>query len=139
AHGSPLGEEEVKKTKQNLGWEFEEKFYIPDEVLQHFRKAKDEGEAVYERWQEGFEEYKKEYSAEADAFTAGVERTLPADFQSVLPAFDADEKGMATRASSGKVIQALAENIPHLIGGSADLTGSNKTWMDDEEVFGPQN
>src|SRR5699024_1723509 len=138
AHGSPLGEEEVKKTKKNMGWEFEEKFYIPDEALQHFREAEDKGEEVYENWQDTFGQYKEEYSAEADAFTAGVEQTLPADFQSFLPAFDADEEGMATRASSGKVIQALAENIPHLIGGSADLTGSNKTWMDDEEVFGPQ-
>src|SRR5699024_10025452 len=139
AHGSPLGEEEVKKTKKNLGWEFEEKFYIPDEALQHFREAEDKGEEVYENWQDTFDQYEKEYSAEAGAFTAGLEKTLPADFQSFLPAFNADEEGMATRASSGKVIQALAENIPHLIGGSADLTGSNKTWMDDEEVFGPQN
>src|SRR5699024_7523429 len=70
---------------------------------------------------------------------AGVERTLPTDFQSFLPVFDADKEGLATRASSGKVIQALAENIPHLIGGSADLTGSNKTWIDDEETFKPEH
>src|SRR5699024_5846440 len=139
AHGSPLEVEEVKKTKQNLGWKFDEKFHIPDEVLRHFRKAKCKGEAAFERWQEAFSEYKEDHPGKAEAFTAGVERTLPTDFQSFLPVFDADKEGLATRASSGKVIQALAENIPHLIGGSADLTGSNKTWIDDEETFKPEH
>src|SRR5699024_1687314 len=86
-----------------------------------------------------FSEYKEDHPGKAEAFTAGVERTLPTDFQSFLPVFDADKEGLATRASSGKVIQALAENIPHLIGGSADLTGSNKTWIDDEETFKPEH
>jgi len=135
SHGAPLGEEEVRKTKENLGWDPEAKFHIPDEVLEHFRTAQEQGSQAFEEWNTLFSEYKKSYADQANDFEAAVSRELPDNFEEVLPVFEEDESGLATRASSGKVIQSLAANIPHLLGGSADLTGSNKTWMDDEGIF----
>lgn len=139
SHGAPLGEEEVRKTKENLGWDPDAKFHIPDEVLDHFRTAREEGKIASDKWDILFNEYKEEKSEKAEAFEAAVARRLAENFDEFLPQFETDSKGMATRASSGKVIQALAKNIPHLIGGSADLTGSNKTWMDGEGVFDPSD
>lgn len=139
SHGAPLGEDEVRKTKSNLGWDPNAKFHIPDEVLAHFRTAKEEGEQAFDKWSRLFEKYKEVYSEQARAFSAAVSRTIPEDIDEKLPSFPADNGGMATRASSGKVIQSLSEHIPHLIGGSADLTGSNKTWMDGGEVFDASN
>lgn len=139
SHGSALGEEEITRTKENLGWEYDEKFHIPDEVLGRFRKAKEEGAAANEGWANLCREYKKEHAELAGQFEQSLNRELPTDFESFLPEFEADEEGMATRASSGQVIQALVANIPQLTGGSADLTGSNKTWMDDAGIFSASN
>lgn len=139
SHGSALGEDEIKKTKENLGWNYDEKFHIPDEVLSHFREAQKNGKAVSQDWQKLLDQYKEEFEEEAGQFESAIARELPTDFESFLPVFEADETGMATRASSGKVLQSLAANIPQLVGGSADLTGSNKTWMDEEEIFGATN
>ncbi|SMO42298.1 transketolase [Fodinibius sediminis] len=139
SHGAPLGEEEIQKTKENLGWDYEEKFHIPDEVLAHFRQAKEKGAEENQQWKELFEQYKAGFPDQAEEFQGSVNRVLPADLDSFLPEFEADEEGMATRASSGKVIQKLSENIPQLIGGSADLTGSNKTWMDEAGIFSASN
>ncbi len=135
AHGSPLGEEEIRRTKENLGWDPDKKFFIPDEVLSHLRSALETGAEHYSEWQQLFEEFEDKHSDEAQRFHQSVERELPDNWDDVLPSFEADEKGMATRASSGKVIDALTDAIPHMIGGSADLTGSNKTWIDDAGIF----
>lgn len=135
SHGAPLGEEEVRKTKENLGWDPDAKFHIPDEVLEHFRKAREEGEAAYHEWKALFSEFKEDHKEKAKLFEDAVSRQIPENIDEILPVFESDEKGLATRASSGKVIQKLSENIPHLMGGSADLTGSNKTWMDGKGVF----
>jgi len=135
AHGSPLGEEEIRRTKENLGWDPDKKFFIPDEVLSHLRTALETGAEHYSEWQQLFEEFEDKYSDQAQRFHQSVERELPDNWDDVLPSFEADEKGMATRASSGKVIDALTDAIPHMIGGSADLTGSNKTWIDDAGIF----
>ncbi len=135
SHGAPLGEEEVRKTKENLGWDPEAKFHIPDEVLEHFRTAEKQGSEAFEEWNTLFHGYKESYANQANDLKAAVSRELPDNFEEILPTFEEDENGLATRASSGKVIQSLAANIPHLLGGSADLTGSNKTWMDDEGIF----
>ncbi|WP_372639212.1 transketolase C-terminal domain-containing protein, partial [Fodinibius sp.] len=105
----------------------------------HFRQAKEEGATHTRKWEELFNQYREEHPEEAKRFESALNRGLPTDFESFLPVFEADEQGMATRASSGKVIQKLAANIPQLIGGSADLTGSNKTWMDDTGIFGSSN
>ncbi len=139
SHGAPLGEDEVRKTKENLGWDPDTQFHIPDEVLSHFRSAKEEGQQLFESWNNLFEKYKEVYSEQAETFSAAISRSLPEDIDDLLPTFAADNGGMATRASSGKVIQSLSEHIPHLIGGSADLTGSNKTWMDGGDVFDASN
>ena len=135
SHGAPLGEEEIKLTKKNLGWEFEEPFYIPKEVLDNFRKAIDAGKKAEESWKDLLTDYEKVYPADGALFKGFVSRDLPEDWNEILPEFPADEKGLATRASSGKVLNALADHIFNFVGGSADLTGSNKTDMDDKGIF----
>jgi len=135
SHGAALGEEEVRKTKENLNWDPDKKFYIPDEVLAHFRKARDAGSSAHDQWKNIYQAYTKKYSDLAKQFDTATNRSLPENLNDILPSFDADEKGMATRASSGKVLRKLSQQIPYMIGGSADLAGSNKTWMDGEGTF----
>lgn len=135
SHGAPLGEEEVRKTKENLNWDSDAKFHIPDEVLTHFRTAIEEGAKHYQEWKDTLSSFETVHSEKAEAFNKAVTRELPDNFEQILPEFEEDEKGMATRASSGKVLQSLTANVPHMIGGSADLTGSNKTWIDDAGIF----
>lgn len=139
SHGAPLGEEELAKTKENLGWDPSRKFFIPEEVLTHFRKAKEKGSKYYSQWQSEFEEYKKVSGKLAQRFEQGLKRNIGESIDEWLPVFGTSEKGMATRASSGKVINAIAGQIPSMVGGSADLTGSNKTWIDEAEVFNAEN
>lgn len=139
SHGAPLGEEELTKTKENLGWDPSRKFFIPEEVLTHFRKAKEKGSKYYGQWQSEFEEYKKVSGKLAQRFEQGLKRNIGESIDEWLPFFETSEKGMATRASSGKVINAIAGQIPSMVGGSADLTGSNKTWIDEAEVFNAEN
>lgn len=139
SHGAPLGEEELAKTKENLGWDPSRKFFIPEEVLTHFRKAKEKGSKYYSQWQAEFEEYKKVSGKLAQRFEQGLKRNIGESIDEWLPVFETSEKGMATRASSGKVINAIAGQIPSMVGGSADLTGSNKTWIDEAEVFNAEN
>ncbi|MEL7834331.1 transketolase [Fodinibius sp. Rm-B-1B1-1] len=135
SHGAPLGEDEVRKTKENLNWVSEEKFHIPDKALSHFRTAIEDGAEAYQQWQDLLASYEEEYPDNANGLRDAINRELPDNFEEFLPEFEADEKGMATRASSGKVLQTLTENVPQLVGGSADLTGSNKTWIDDAGIF----
>lgn len=139
SHGAPLGEEELAKTKENLGWDPSRKFFIPEEVLTHFRKAKEKGATYYSQWQSEFEDYRKVSSKLARRFEQGLQRNIGENIDEWLPVFEASEKGMATRAASGKVINAIAGEIPSMVGGSADLTGSNKTWIDEAEVFSADN
>jgi len=139
SHGAPLGEEELAKTKENLGWDPSRKFFIPEEVLTHYRKAKEKGAKYYSQWQSDFEDYRKVSSKLARRFEQGLQRNIGENIDECLPVFEASEKGMATRAASGKVINAIAGEIPSMVGGSADLTGSNKTWIDEAEVFSAEN
>lgn len=139
AHGAPLGEEEIVKTKKNLNWDPEQKFFIPDEVLNHFRKAKEKGKELSQEWDNKFQKFKKASPDLARGFEAGVNRTLPDNLEEILPVFESGAKGMASRASSGKVINAIAGHIPAMLGGSADLTGSNKTWINDAAIFDADN
>ena len=127
AHGSPLGAEEVKATKQNLGWPQEPPFFIPDEALAHFREAIGRGEKAEAMWREKFSKYKQQFSNEAKEVETALARKLPAGWDAELPEFPADPKGVATRAAAGKVLNALAAKLPTLIGGSADLNPSTYT------------
>lgn len=134
AHGEPAGEEELKGAKNNLGWP-QEKFHVPDEVLEHFREALEQGEELQSTWNLLVSNYEKEHPEKAAEFRRRLEGRLPGDWDNDLPVFDPDEKGIATRAASGKTLDVITSRIPEMIGGSADLTGSNKTWIEGSKDF----
>ncbi len=123
AHGAPLGADEVKRTKENLKWPLEPTFYIPDEVLRHFRQNVEKGRRNEEDWNRRFEAYRKEYPELADTFQKWLKGELPENWQKAIPDLS-NEKPMATRQASAKVFAALAEVLPNMIGGSADLVES---------------
>ncbi len=128
SHGSPLGADEVKLTKEALGWPTEPAFHIPDEVLAHFRGAKDKGEAIEGEWNELFKSYSKEHAELAGEFSkmGDVQGSACLD---AIPEFSVEDGPMATRSASGKVLNAIAKDAPFLIGGSADLAPSNNTYL----------
>jgi transketolase len=128
AHGEPLGEEEVKLVKRNYGWPEDAKFLVPDGVYQHFQNGVGaRGNNDRTAWNALFAGYSKKFPELAGRLNKMQKRALPDGWDKNLPNFPADPKGMATRESSGKVLNALAQNIPWLVGGSADLAKSNKT------------
>jgi transketolase len=128
AHGEPLGEEEVKLVKRNYGWPEDAKFLVPDGVYQQFQNGVGaRGNEERTKWTALFAEYSKKFPELAARLAKMQRRALPDGWDKNLPNFPADPKGMATRESSGKVLNALAQNIPWLVGGSADLAKSNKT------------
>ncbi len=129
AHGSPLGEEEVKLTKKNLNWPLEPNFYIPDEALRHLRGAIERGKQSQAAWDSQFAKYVEAFPAMVDELHAVMHGELPDGWVSALSAFAADPKGMATRVALGKVLNDSAARIPNLIGGSADLDPSTHTMM----------
>ena len=135
AHGEPLGTEEIRLTKENLGWPLEPPFLIPDEASTHFRKAVDKGEAIEARWQEDFSSYKEANPDLAREWDIWMNGNLPEGWDSDIPDFPADKKGMATRVASGSVLNAVAPRLPNLLGGSADLAPSNKTEIKGEKDF----
>lgn len=127
AHGSPLGEEEVKLTKQNLGWPVEPPFYIPDQVLEHFRQALDQGKQAEKEWDTRFAAYAEAFPRLARELAQRIRGELPEGWDTELPTFPADIKTMATRVASGHTLNAVAPKLPTLIGGSADLDPSTHT------------
>ncbi len=135
AHGNPLGDEELNAAKENLGWPLEPRFLIPDDVLAFYRKAVDKGRELEFDWKMKLDAYKQLYPNLGAELTRRLAGELPEGWGTELPTFPADAKGMATRASSGKIINALAPILPELIGGSADLTPSNNTHIDDSPDF----
>lgn len=135
AHGEPLGDEELNAAKDNLGWPQEPRFLIPDDVSELFRKAVNGGRELEYDWKMRFDAYKRLYPALGSELQRRMAGKLPKDWSSALPTFPADEKGMATRAASGKTINALAQKLPELIGGSADLAPSNNTRIDASPDF----
>ena len=137
-HGSPLGEEELAAAKKNLGWPPEPRFYIPEDVLAYYRQAVDLGEQWEAAWNAMFTAYRKEYPALGAELGRRLSGLLPPDWESALPVFPADAVGMATRVASGKSINALAGILPELVGGSADLAPSTKTWIEGSPAFGPE-
>lgn len=138
AHGEPLGVEEVRLTKQNLGWSYEEPFTVPGEVLTHFRQAVDRGVKLEAEWREklaGYASAHPELAAEWQQWEAG---RLPENWQAAMPVFSPD-KQMATREASGKVLNAFAGVLPMLLGGSADLRPSNNTFLEGLGEFQPES
>ncbi|MFW9886776.1 MAG: transketolase [Candidatus Thorarchaeota archaeon] len=135
AHGEPPGEEELEAAKKNLGWPLEPRFLIPDDVLEHFQDAITRGEEIEREWDAKREDYRKEHPDLAKEFERRMSGRLPRDWDKDLPSYDADETGVATRNPSGDAINALASHLPELFGGSADLTGSNKTWIKGHPAF----
>jgi len=128
AHGEPLGEEEVKLTKRNYGWPEDAKFLIPDGVRENFAQGiGTRGRAASQEWIKKFEQYKAQYPELADHLYKMQHRELPDGWDKGLPSFPADAKGIASRDSSAKVLNALAQNVSWLLGGSADLAPSTKT------------
>jgi len=128
AHGEPLGEEEIKLTKKNYGWPEEPKFYVPEGVQENFARGLGKrGRGLRDQWTAQFAEYKSKYPELAEQLTTLQRRELPAGWDKDLPVFPADPKGLATRDSSAKVLNAIAKNVPWLMGGSADLAPSTKT------------
>jgi len=128
AHGEPLGEEEVRLTKKFYGWPEDAKFLVPEGVRENFRDGIGKrGHDARAQWEKMFAQYSQKYPELADQLHRMQRRELPDGWDKNLPTFPADAKGIATRESSGKVLNAIAQNIPWLIGGSADLATSNKT------------
>lgn len=136
AHGSPLGEEEVRLTKEALGWDPDAKFYVPGEALEHWREAVERGAEQETEWNEKFQAWRSanpELATQWDIAYGEVEST---DWEADLPVFD-PEKTVATRNASGEVLNAIAKNFPTMIGGDADLAGSTKTLIKGAENTGP--
>ncbi|WP_055566789.1 transketolase [Streptomyces atriruber] len=137
AHGSALGDEEVAATKRVLGFDPEQTFEVSDEVLAHARKALDRGREAKAEWEKGFAAWRTANTARAAEFDRIAAGELPEGWEEKLPEFETG-KGLATRAASGKVLQALGAVIPELWGGSADLAGSNNTTIDKNSSFLPK-
>ena len=135
AHGAPLGEAEIELTKKALGWKEKEPFAIPPKALEKFRKCLQAGEKEEKSWKKRYQQYNKAYPDLADAWLNGLTRFMPKGWECDLPQFTPEEGPLATRAASGKVLNAAAAVFPSLIGGSADLAPSNKTYIEGSPEF----
>ncbi|MGP4040204.1 transketolase [Gracilibacillus sp. D59] len=135
SHGAPLGEDEVKLTKEFYKWEHED-FHVPDEVYQDFEtKIVEKGKAVEQEWKELFDSYKEAYPELGQELDNAINNKLPEGWDQDLPVYEAGKDEAATRATSGEVLNAIAKTVPSLFGGSADLAGSNKTNLKDTGDF----
>ncbi len=128
AHGEPLGDEEIKLAKRAYGWPEDAQFLVPDGVMQHLAQGIGaRGEAAHADWNKRFDAYAKQYPELAKELQLMLESKLPEGWDADIPTFEADAKGIATRESSGKVLNAIAQRVPWMIGGAADLSPSTKT------------
>ncbi|HET6545696.1 MAG TPA: transketolase, partial [Rhodanobacteraceae bacterium] len=137
AHGSPLGEDNVRATKVNLGWPTEPPFLIPEQALAHFHEAVEPGKRLQAEWDERLKSYVRAFPELAAEFLTRVEARLPDGWDVEIPTFPADAKGIATRVASGKVMNAVAPRLPGLLGGSADLDPSTHTALEGFGDFAP--
>lgn len=135
AHGEPLGKDEITLTKAAYGWPSDEPFHVPTAALEHWRLAKERGVNMQAEWMRRFAEYSKAFPSEAKELGRRWHGDLPVQWEKALPAFTAENGTVASRAASGTVINAIGPAIPELIGGSADLTGSNLTNVKNGGVF----
>ncbi len=139
AHGEPLGIEEVRLTKEGLGWPVAPLFHIPEVALEHFRRAVKRGSIAQKEWELCFRAYRNEHPDLASEFERVVARQLPKNWDADLPVFVSADGPMATRIASGKTIEVLAAHLPELMGGSADLAPSTHTNMEGVGNFEPEN
>jgi transketolase len=139
AHGSPLGEEEVKLTKKNLDWPEDRLFFVPEEVCSHFKGVKKCGLEAEEIWQKKFDRYKTKYPEDANLFLKMMNGEIGNEWSENLPCFDNYDEKIATRSASGKTLNSIAEYLPGLIGGSADLAPSNDTFLKKFKTFKPDD
>lgn len=130
AHGEPLGEEEVRAAKRFYGWPEEETFLVPARASEHMRRAVDRGEELEREWERRFARYREAHPELAARFEAYLDGRPPPDWDAEIPSFEPGDGPLATRAASGKVLAGFADRIPWLFGGSADLAGSNKSYID---------
>jgi transketolase len=135
AHGEPLGAEEVRLTKERLGWPTQEPFYVPDEALARWRAVQPAGAALHRAWRERMDAYRRAHPDLAREFERRLRGELPDGWERAIPAFTAENGNVASRAASGVVLNALAAVVPELMGGSADLAGSNNTTIKNEGSF----
>jgi len=136
AHGEPLGPEATIATKEALGWPLAPPFHVPDEALAQCRQSRDKGIAVEQAWEDLLSEYGKRHSELAQQFSVAVSGELPSNWDESIPTFSEEDGPLATRAASGKVLNAIASRAGNLVGGSADLAPSNKTIQEGETFFG---
>jgi len=142
AHGEPLGPDGVRAAKEFYGWPEDAQFLVPEGVVEHFEEGIGaRGREAREAWEALFEEYRAALPELADELVRMQRRELPEGWDAGIPTFPADEKGLASRDSSGQVLNAVAERVPWLIGGAADLAPSTKTWLtfDDAGAFSPED
>jgi transketolase len=135
AHGEPPGDAELNGAKEKLGWPIAPRFLIPEDVLDYFRKAIEIGPGLESEWNSTMNAYKAAEPEKGAELERRLRSELPSDWKASIPVFKTDPKGMGTRVASGKVINAIAPKIPELIGGSADLAPSTKTWIDESPPF----
>ncbi|MCK4906329.1 MAG: transketolase [Spirochaetes bacterium] len=135
AHGEPLGEEEIRATKINYGWDPDKKFYVPDEVKTYGKEIRENGNKLENKWNELFKEYSKKNPELAEEFNLIQEGKMPEGWDCCLPRFETDKKGLAGRVASSTVLNAVAQHIPWFVGGSADLAPSTKTAITDGGSF----
>ncbi|HEX6745894.1 MAG TPA: transketolase [Longimicrobium sp.] len=139
AHGEALGEEEVKLSKQQLGWPTTDTFWVPQEALDHMRKAVPRGERIQDEWRRRMDALAAAEPERARALQDALARRLPEGWDAEVPTWSKDDKPIATRAASGKALNAIARRVPWLMGGSADLAGSNNTNIDGGGDFEAQS
>ncbi|MBA4143816.1 MAG: transketolase [Nitrosospira sp.] len=137
AHGSPLGEEEVAATKKALGWPTEDDFFLPPEAVSYFRQAIRRGEEAQQEWERKFDAYREAFPVEAAEWERIMGAQLPSDFSANLLQWKPDDKPISTRVAAGQALNALAQRIPNIIGGSADLNPSTNTGLKEQGDFQP--
>ncbi len=135
AHGEPPGAEELKAAKEKIKWPLEPEFFIPEDARKLFQGYVENGRSLELAWEDKRTRYAKEFPNEAGELERRIKGALPGEWDKTLPDYPADQKGIATRVASGKAINALAEVLPELTGGSADLAPSNNTWIQSSQAF----
>lgn len=138
-HGSPLGADEAKLTKEYYKWVYEEDFYVPEEVREHFAKVKEQGIAANKAWDELFAKYKAEYPELAAQFEIAIAGDLPEGWDADLPKYSAEDKPVSTRVASGNALNGLTGGVPQLLGGSADLESSTMTHLKGLPLYTPES